>query len=356
MSAPADTTIRIALSSDNRYATFLATTIASVLANAAPQERLVFYVLDGGITQKNKDKIARMKSWRDFELNFLPVDQKLFEECPPLEGCPHTTVATYYRFLLAEMLPEVDRLIYLDCDIIVRKPLGEFWRTDIDELLAAVVDNAGGQHVMEHKQKIGHKPDELYFNAGVLLLNLKKLREEFPAKVLFEKRRQLNDMGVFDYGDQDTLNYTFKNRVREMDRIYNFQEGFFQTIDQEDKKVCDEIRQTTVIAHFTSGKKPDKLGCSHLLKDEWFRYLKLSGFRTWRHWVFEKLKNTPPYIWFFKHTNSEVLLFIFKLCIFKITLITPKGEFKLKLLGLPFLEAYRKDNKLHLKALWVPLA
>ncbi|AEM21638.1 glycosyl transferase, family 8 [Brachyspira intermedia PWS/A] len=90
--------MNICLSSDNNYAPYMGTAIASILKNSLEDEKIIFHLIDGGITKENKDKILSLKNIKECEINFYTPDIKMYDEW--FEKIPskvHFSAAMFYR-------------------------------------------------------------------------------------------------------------------------------------------------------------------------------------------------------------------------------------------------------------------
>lgn len=321
----------IALASDDNYARYLATTIASVLKNAGRADEFDFYILDAGIAQHNRAKIEKLKAIKDFNIRYLGVDAAQFKDCPPLACGAHTNVVTYYRFLLGDLLPQVDKVLYMDTDVVALRSLRELWQIDMhDKYVAAVEDK--WDHIQTYKGKMGFAPADKYFNAGIVFLNLKKWRQDGITRKLFENRLKLNELGVFACGDQDALNFTFKDHVQFLPWGYNVQQSTFWQRDTE----AQRQRAQAYIIHYNGPEKPDTPVCQHAFRQDWWTYYALTEFYTPRKaapaaWM----KNV--FVW--KNTGRETLLRVFKLNLFKIEHGNPSV---VKLLGIPLVKSFKR--------------
>lgn len=128
--------------------------------------------------------------------------------------------ATWYRLVMGEVLPKVERLIYLDGDIIVNMDIAELWNEDTGKNgLAAVPDTViqeGHYSLMVQK---GLCKEERYFNAGVLLLDMEKYRQQ--EQLLERGAEFLRENELIDYLDQDVLNHFFNKDCRLLPEKYN---------------------------------------------------------------------------------------------------------------------------------------
>lgn len=319
--------IHVVFASDDKYVRYLAVAIASLLKSSAPGDEFDFYVLDAGIGQQSKEKIEKLNRIKRFSITYIIVDSAIFKDCPPLSCGSHTNVVTYYRFLLGDLLPQLDRVIYLDTDVIARQSIAGFWQTDIDNVFAAGVKDEW-EFIQTYKGQMGFAPEDEYFNAGVLLLNLKKWRQENVTQKLFENRKRLNELKIFYTGDQDTFNYTFKGATRFLPWGYNVQQSTFWGRDAEARAKENEA----YLIHYNGPEKPDTQVCQHAFRDEFWKFYELTEFYV------EPKKAAPAWVknvWVCHNKDGEILLRVFKMNIIK---------------------RYRKDDRMRLKILGVPVS
>ncbi|MGC4387295.1 glycosyltransferase, partial [Streptococcus suis] len=110
-------------------------------------------------------------------IHFVTIDRDLFSNLPlTLDGI---TIETYYRYLLPEILVDCDKVIYLDSDLLIRCDVKELWDIDVSQhYLAGVNEIDIVNRFPDHKLKLGFDLDELFINAGVLVCNLQKMRQD----------------------------------------------------------------------------------------------------------------------------------------------------------------------------------
>ena len=111
--------INVSLACDNNYAKYAGVVIASILANANKDDNLFFYILDGGISAEYKQQILSLKKIKDCEISFIAIDETLFEDYKKVQTHFYITLPTYYRLKLPSLLPDIDRIIYFDCDFVI---------------------------------------------------------------------------------------------------------------------------------------------------------------------------------------------------------------------------------------------
>ena len=124
--------INVCLACDDNYSKYAGVVIASILANADPQDRLNIYILDGGIKEENKQKIQSLKNIKDCEISFITIDESMFEEYKKIPTLQHISFATFYRLKLTTLLPDIHKIIYFDCDMAVVSSLQELFETDFE--------------------------------------------------------------------------------------------------------------------------------------------------------------------------------------------------------------------------------
>ncbi len=300
--------IAICLSSDNNYAQHLGVTLVSILENKADDDNIYVYVLDGGISTENISKILDLKSKYNFEIEFINIDKKTFEKCPAGKK-NHITLAAYYRLLLAELCPKEDKLLYLDVDIIVKSSLNDFFNTDITDFYFAGVSDC--DEVL-NTSRLGINK---YCNSGVILLNLKKWREENITRKLFNWMEKNTDIIVLH--DQDILNCTLQDGILYADKHWNVQVSKYNS-SKEFVKILPEAK----IIHYIGKHKPWHTDFKQYAKDEYFKYLRLTNWKGYESLYLLKLYCKMPLLLFEKFIH-----FIF--CIEK-----QNGKKILQILGL----------------------
>lgn len=252
--------MNIAFTIDNKYIIQLMTTIVSILENN--NLPINFFILHSNISNINKQKLSELEfKYPNGTINFINIDENKFNTLPIT--IDYIGTISYYRYIIADIINE-EKALYLDSDIIVKGDISRFYNTNISEYYAAGVEDLYIKNT-DHKNKIGFSEQDLYINGGVLLLNLKKLKQENISAQLFENTVKYKDS--IKYQDQDIINITFKNKILELDSIYNF-------ASENVKKQKNKIKNAKII-HYTGSKKPWDKDCKNKLKNEWKKYNKL---------------------------------------------------------------------------------
>ena len=132
--------MNIFFASDDKFSQHLCVAMASILKNALPIDFHNFYILDGGISNKNKRKIEKVKEIKDCKIEYIKINDSIFNNCKITKECQHISKQTYYRYLIAELKPELKRAFYFDCDIVVNDTLNNFWNINLENKYVAAVE------------------------------------------------------------------------------------------------------------------------------------------------------------------------------------------------------------------------
>ena len=136
--------LHICLSTDDNYAKYAATVILSILKNKHDNEEHVFHILYSSLCDENINKLKSVGN-----VVFHLIDNSIFEPYFNSGVCKNITIPTLYRLKLPSLLPDVQRILYLDCDLVVLNSLSELYFTEFaqNEYLAAVPDLGFNLHM-----------------------------------------------------------------------------------------------------------------------------------------------------------------------------------------------------------------
>lgn len=177
-----------------------------------------------------------------------------------------TSFATYYRLYLAEILPaDIDKVIYLDGDILVVDKLVELWNTSVENYAIAAVPDSYNNNI-EHYNRLRYPQTLGYFNAGMLVVNLKYWREKQVLLKFFDYVKSNTER--LRCHDQDVLNYLFKDSKLILPIRYNVLNEYwfdlrYSLISWEFDEQILEAQAHPAIIHFTGIPKPWYKNCKH---------------------------------------------------------------------------------------------
>lgn len=244
-------TIPIFLASGNTYAPFLATTITSIVKNT--ESFIDFYILDGGISKRNKQKILKIKNKYDnFSVDFIDMKYASLERFPNIG---HYSLNTFSRYFIPDLQPGLNKILYLDVDIIVKDDISKLYSQDLENYpIGAVLEDFYPDNYLHLKKMCpAYNGGSNYFNAGVLLLNTDYFRKNNLTQKLIDTTIQLKD--VLSCPDQDVFNFIFENNFKILDYKFNFMPDHKDYILKLGKKEVIEAVNNPIILHYT-GRKP----------------------------------------------------------------------------------------------------
>ena len=210
--------VNVAFITDKNYSLCTGVAVCSLKAHRSLDRQYKIYVVYDGLDQQCMQQI-RSLSEPDFTVIFVNAREKVKAVKINPQKCmtPHVSPTATYKFNLTRILPDIDKLLYIDGDTIIRDNLVGLFDIDISNKYAAVCQDIGAETLPSDykiRLKINHR---YYFNSGVMLLNLKKIREKQLDLKLLEYRKH----GRNDYMDQDAFNVVFCENVLYFDIVYN---------------------------------------------------------------------------------------------------------------------------------------
>ncbi|EAI9334536.1 glycosyltransferase family 8 protein [Campylobacter jejuni] len=243
--------IHIFFTINDAYSGYLSACMISILDNLDRGYIPYFYIIDGGISEKNKNKLKFLNIGREFYVEFIAVNQDLFKNLPN-SSQSHISNETNYRFLVSTIKPNLDKCIFLDVDLVAVGDISKLWEICIDDYYMAAVSDQAPLHSESWTLKLPLPYDYLYVNTGVTLINLKKWREDNIQELLFQNSAQYAE--ILQFPDQDTLNITLYKKIKYLSHIYNAMP--VQTYYNEKQK--QEAFSNPQIIHWAGYKKPWK--------------------------------------------------------------------------------------------------
>ena len=249
-------TIPIVLSSDEHYAPYLYTSMISILENSNKKTFYEFYILVPANFSKNiEERIQKINDNYKCSINFIYI-KNAFKNY--IQKIPHITIPTYYRLLIGNLLPrEISKCIYLDTDICVMKDLSELYSIDLNHNYIAGVISPGYYFSEKRNCKRLKLPTmKNYVNAGVLVMNLEKIRrDKMTQKFINLAKRN------YDSQDQDVLNVACFGKIITLPPKYN---ALVQRLEENHPLLRNlfteqeifEAKKTPYIIHYADKKKP----------------------------------------------------------------------------------------------------
>ncbi len=277
--------MNILLCTDNNYAMPTGVLMLSI-CNYNRNVRF-FLLVDSSFSNDNRKKLLRIALDNECELNFYTISSELTSEMPVRRNDQkdYITKSAYNRLFVTSVLPkEIDKIIYLDSDIVVRKSLRSLWETDIEGFAVGVVNDMDEMKHLEYG-RLPYDVKDGYFNSGVLLINVKFWRENNCLNNFFEIVEKKQEL--LAQHDQDVLNIAFHNKKKWLPITYNFQNGFIykhQKLWNEEVigKELKVAKHDPIVVHFAAWDKPWRLECFHPYCKDWRKYFFRSAWKNER--------------------------------------------------------------------------
>lgn len=247
-----------------------------------PGEKFTLYLLQNHLPEELLTRTANWCHARGYEFCPVQMNGEMFRKAPANDRYP---VEMYYRLLAGQMLPEhVDKILYLDPDILVINPLRELWEMELEENLFAAAAHTGKTEFANDMNRIRLGVEHDYYNSGVLLMNLKLARKEILPEKLFQYVETHRKELVLP--DQDLLNALYGERILPLDdAVWNYDARNYNNYMMRSgaKYNSKWVMEHTSILHFCGKAKPWKPGYFYRFGMLYLHYQRLAA-RSWEAW------------------------------------------------------------------------
>lgn len=255
--------ITILFSANNKYAMLLGTVLCSIFENKGDYPIHVF-VMDLGISETNKERLEELEKKYGFSIIYLAPHLRPFEN---VLTTPFPK-EVYYRMLVGSFLASYHRVLYLDVDTVVRGDIAELFNYDLGGKTIGAVADCFQRERREHLQKLLESTEDfMYFNSGVILIDLDLWREHGIEEKLLAVVRKSPEKLYF--ADQDALNIVLAGDCKELPLKYNFIAAALET----EGAYQEHTVYNPFIIHFAAGGKP------------WYYFSSLPYQREYLHYV-----------------------------------------------------------------------
>ena len=283
--------LNVAFTTDENYVQHVAVTITSLLSNLSPGVAVCFTVIGDNLSAESVSRLKQIATKSDVSIVFPEVEFKYFDRVKHSYQLSHVSRATCGRLLVPDIIEE-DKALYLDSDIIVREDISALWNIDISgHYCGAVSDPLINSEYKDHCIKLGMPLEALYFNAGVLLLNNKKCRQDNVMDNAL--KFMLANPDKLAFCDQDGLNAAMYHNWLPLHPRWNVQNCMFRMLHKGKfgNKFPSEIVETLknpAIVHYTEDVKPWHYKCELPYVEEYYRYLAMTPWKDYqpKDWTF----------------------------------------------------------------------
>lgn len=247
--------INICFVTDDNYAIHAGVAMCSILENANEKDNFAFYIFDNGISDEKKSKLQKMASDK-VTIKYVALDSVAKKYQTLTQTVKHITKSSYFKFAIADLLPDVDKIIYLDSDLIVETSLKDLFDVKLGDNLIAAVEDVGYTYWSKYNPEL--KLKFKCMNSGVMLINCDLWRKENQSSKLLECAADHDKVGFGQ--DQPVLNFVLKDRVLFLPFKWNVQDTFFrdeiELADRPERAEIDDVKQNPGIIHYTYVRKP----------------------------------------------------------------------------------------------------
>ena len=266
-------TVTLCYASNENYAPHMAVSIYSLMFNADRSRQYEIIILHNNISEQSKENIRRIaEKFPNLSVRF--TDMAEYHNSVKDRTGSYITAETNYRlFILGELFAEYDRVLYIDCDNIIEGDISELYDMELGAKSVAAAEMVEARQYIRSKKAffyegkpynfndyclkiLGIRRVENYFNAGVILFDLKrcrKLTSDKAAVELLNSRKWL-------YNDQDVLNILFNDSVKMLDLKWNYTINIEQfcvsPVPTTRERYRDARRTEYGIIHYISASKP----------------------------------------------------------------------------------------------------
>ena len=266
----------IVLITDANYMDFTRVAIQSAKENKCPDSQYRFHVMTMDISESDYKALKALET-ENVSVRVLPQEEaNLF-----YIRDTHVSKTSLLKYYITEALPELDKVLYIDSDVLVLHDLNKLYQTDVSNVYLAAVKDPSWFFQNTHVLELNLEERGFYFNSGVMLMNLAKIRQDG----LVQKLEEFTNNNFRTYMDQDAFNVVVGNDVLLLPVEDNTMNFFFEynelaTLAEfygRDWKNYEEVFSPATILHFASSKKP--LGPAaesnqffRMLQRLWYKY------------------------------------------------------------------------------------
>lgn len=279
------TNINIIYTLNDGFVPQVAAGIVSVCENNKKTSKINFYIISYGIKENNKKKLKKLVNSYDRNIDIIELESldKYFDFSIDTSGWNPIVLA---RLLVDKLIPtDVNKILYLDGDTIVRGDLNELWNINLNRHTFAMsieptVDK-------KRKEDLGLK-NYPYYNAGVILINLARFRKINASKTIIDYYRESE--GKLFANDQDAINASMKDEILTISPKYNYYNIFYQypywflkrlmgDVKYIDKETFLDAVANPCIVHYLGEERPWRIGNTHKYRDDYLKYLNMTPWK-----------------------------------------------------------------------------
>lgn len=260
----------VVFSADRGYLPYLGAAIESVIENASAENNYDIVVLESDFSGDDKDELCSLAAGKEnISIRFINVEARIKRLGKEMfYTFLHFSIATYYRFFIGDIFSLYDKVLYLDCDLVVNRDVAELYAQDMEGCPVAACRDLG--MIIQYRKArdksywervLGLKNINDYFQAGVMLFNVAEMKRFGLLEKLLDKLKEVKKPRTVD---QDILNAVCQGRVKYLDPLWNYTWNI--DYDGPDDAVkflpytlfgeYERARKAPFVVHFAGNNKP----------------------------------------------------------------------------------------------------
>lgn len=248
--------IPIVFSTNDNYAPYLGVAIDSLIVNSNKNYYYDIFVLYTELSNCYIQKLSSISQY-NISVTCLNINALVSQEIKHMYSLAHYSKEMYYRIMIPDIFHQLDKALYLDCDLVVLDDVYNLYSIDFEDNFLIGIQNASNKQMESYIRNVLRINSEQYINSGVMLINCNKFRVNNLKKECFSLLQQSNK---FVCPDQDILNIACKNKIKLIESNWNFQwHGLVIEADIEMSEIyysnLVSASEDIKILHFTSFAK-----------------------------------------------------------------------------------------------------
>lgn len=311
----------VVYNSDERFSSVFATSVLSLFESNKDADEITVYLIENGVSEESKAKFREIAEEYHRQIVILPMP-----DLEKLAGVKivipkYNRMATYGRLFIASCLPrDIDKVIYADCDTIFVDSIAGLWGTDISDYQIGMVNDAQSSG---HREILGIPAEGIYFNSGIMLVNLKRWREEGLERAFVDYIRSRG--GYVPIPDQGVLNAVCDGNILCLSLKYNVF-SILYAMDYEtvmkvrcpqtfySKEETEAALREPAIVHFVTNVfmpiRPWVKCCTHPYAEKYLEYRNMTPWKDEPLWEDRTPKLRKLYYRFFRNTPKPVAIWV----------------------------------------------
>lgn len=260
--------MNIVLATDDNYAIPCATCVVSILKHNVPSDCNIF-VLTTKLSDKNGALFQRIGQMYNASVRVIDVNVESLKNVAATRRFP---MANFLRLLAPYILKDEHKAIYMDCDVLVVDEIKSLWNLNVDNYACALCEDQNGDDITLHN---AIQTDGVYYNAGVMVMNLDAWREGNITRKIVDFMAEYPER--CQYPDQNAINFLLQDQILQFDYRYNLQEDLFENQSQwklhrRKWPAIEDAKAAPHVLHYTGWCKPWMKGCTHPLRHLYGQY------------------------------------------------------------------------------------